>query len=348
MTWDWDKLQQQQKKNRGPEKGPSGESPNIEEILGKLKGLQFKGGPVIVLVLLLLAFFGMTMFYTVGVGEVGIVQRFGKHVKTTMPGLHLKLPNGIEKVTNVNVKRIYKEEFGFRAVRTKNARYSSDSENVNESLMLTGDLNVALVPWIIQYKIKDPYNFLFKVNNVFKVLRNFSEASMRIVVGDRSISEVISKRQEIADESKIYLQKALDKIGAGIRIVNIEMKKTNPPEPVQPSFNEVNQAVQEKEKMIYQAKEDYNKAIPAAKGEADRTIKSAQGYALEKLNRAKGDASRFISLFNEYRKAKNVTRRRLYLDALNEVLPKFDKKFIVDSDQKNVLPLLNLGTNGVK
>ncbi len=349
MTWDWDKLQQQQKKNSRHEKRPAGEPPNIEEIISKFKNLQFKGGPVIVVLLLLAAYLGMSMFYTVGVGEVGVVQRFGKHVDTTMPGLHIKYPNGIEKVTTVNVKRIYKEEFGFRAVRTKNVRYSSDSENINESLMLTGDLNVALVPWIIQYKIKDSYNFLFKVNDVFKVLRDLSEASMRLVVGDRSISEVISKRQEIADESKIYLQETLDNIKAGIKIVNIEMKKTNPPEPVQPSFNEVNQAVQEKEKLIYQAKEDYNKAIPAAKGEAERTVKAAQGYALEKVNRAKGDSSRFISLFTEYNKAKDVTRRRLYLEALNEVLPKFDKKFIIDSDQKNVLPLLNLGKmNGVK
>ena len=209
--------------------------------------------------------------------------------------------------------------------------------------MLTGDLNVALVPWIVQYRIKDPYKFLFKVHDIRKLLIDMSEAAMRLVVGDRSINEVISKREEIAIEAREVLQAEMDNADSGINIVTIEMKKTNVPGPVQPSFNEVNQATQEKEKMIYQAKEDYNKAIPAAKGEAERTIKAAEGYSLDRVNRAKGDAARFKAFYAEYAKAKDVTKRRLYLESLKDLFPKIGDKYIIDSDQKNVLPLLNLG-----
>jgi len=209
--------------------------------------------------------------------------------------------------------------------------------------MLTGDLNVALVPWIVQYRIIDPYKYLFKVDNVRSTLRDLSESTMRLVVGDRSINEVISKRKEIADATKQQLQKELDEAETGIKVTTIEMKKTNVPEPVQPSFNEVNQATQEKERMIYQAREAYNKIIPAARGNAEKTIKSSEGYALERVNQAKGDAARFLSLYEEYSKAQDVTRRRLYLEAMKEVFPQMGEKYIVDADQKNLLPLLNLG-----
>jgi membrane protease subunit HflK len=176
-----------------------------------------------------------------------------------------------------------------------------------------------------------------------------SEAAMRLVIGDRSINEVISKREEIAVESRLVLQAELDKAESGINIVTIEMKKTNVPGPVQQSFNEVNQAIQEKEKMIYQAKEDYNKEIPAARGEAERTVKAAEGYALDRVNRAKGDAARFKAFYAEYAKAKDVTKRRLYLESLKDLLPKLGTKFIIDADQKNLLPLLNIGKqSGVK
>jgi membrane protease subunit HflK len=202
---------------------------------------------------------------------------------------------------------------------------------------------VALVPWIVQYRIKDPYNYLFKVRDVRRLLRDLSEAAMRLVVGDRSINEVISKREEIAVEARTILQEELDHAETGIAIQTIEMKKTNVPGPVQPSFNEVNQAVQEKEQMIYQAREDYNKAIPAARGEAQRTIRAAEGYALDRINRAKGDASRFEALYEEYAKAKDVTKRRLYLETISELIPKMGHKYIIDADQNNLLPLLNLG-----
>jgi membrane protease subunit HflK len=340
MNWDWDKLKAQQQK-QGPSAGPT--PPQMDELLNKFKNINLPGAPIIVVVIILILL-ASTAVFTVGLDEVGIIQKFGKYTRTVQPGLNFKLPVGIEKVTKVKVKRVYKEEFGFRTIQTRDrSQFFSETENENVSLMLTGDLNVAVVPWIVQYRVKDPYNFLFKVRDVRLILRDMSEASMRLVVGDRSINEVISKRDEIAVEAKKVLQEELDHAQTGIYIVTIEMKKTNVPGKVQPSFNEVNQATQEKEQMIYQAREDYNKTIPAAKGEAERTVKAAEGYALDRVNRAKGDAARFNSLYTEYAKAKDVTKRRMYLEMIKDVFPKLGDKYIVDSDQKNILPLLNLG-----
>ncbi|MBW1892975.1 MAG: FtsH protease activity modulator HflK [Deltaproteobacteria bacterium] len=345
MNWDWEKLQKQNKQHGSQGGGPP---PQFDEVLEKLKNLKFSGGPVLVVAIIVALLIASTTFYTVELDEVGIIQRFGKYLRTTNPGLNFKLPIGIEKVTKIKVKKVFKEEFGFRATRTMQSKFTSDKGNIEESLMLTGDLNVAVAPWIVQYKIKDPYNYLFKVDNVNDLLRDLAEASMRLVVGDRSINEVISRRQEIADEAELILQGELDDAETGIKVVTIEMKKTNVPGPVQASFNEVNQAVQEREKTIYEAKREYNKAIPAAKGEADRTIKKAEGYAIDLINRADGDASRFKALYAEYSKAKDITKRRIYLEKLKELFPKLGKKYIIDSDQKNVLPLLNLGQqNGV-
>ncbi|MCP4682750.1 MAG: FtsH protease activity modulator HflK [Desulfobacterales bacterium] len=343
MAWDWDKLQQKRQSGAG---GNSPSPPNVDEVLEKIRNIRGKipGGIPIIIVLAILFIIGSSSIFTVAVDEVGVIQRFGKYVRTTSPGLNFKFPAGIEKVTKVKVKHVYKEEFGFRTLRAGvRTRYASASAYDNESLMLTGDLNVAIVPWIVQFRIKDPYQYLFKVRNVKTTLRDLSESTMRLVVGDRSINEVISKREEIAVYAKELLQKELDEAETGIQVKTIEMKKTNVPEPVQPSFNEVNQAVQEKERMVYQANEAYNKVIPAAKGDAEKTIKGAEGYALDRVNRAKGDAARFISLYNEYAKSKDITRRRLYLEAMQEIFPKMGDKYIVDSDQKNLLPLLNLG-----
>jgi membrane protease subunit HflK len=344
MNWDWEKLKKQQ-----DGKGGGMVPPKMDDLVEKFKKFKLPGGPLLIL-LFALIFFGSSTFFTVAVDEVGVVQRFGKYVRITQPGLSFKLPSGIEKVTKVKVRRVYKEEFGFRSLRTEDTRKRSyaGGESTNVALMLTGDLNVALVPWIVQYRIKDPYKFLFKVRDIRKLLIDMSEAAMRLVVGDRSINEVISKREEIAVEAREVLQAEMDNADSGINIVTIEMKKTNVPGPVQPSFNEVNQATQEKEKVIYQAKEDYNKAIPTARGEAERTIKAAEGYALDRVNRAKGDAARFNSLYAEYAKAKDVTKRRLYLETLKDLLPKLGDKYIIDSDQKNVLPLLNLGKQKVE
>jgi len=339
MSWDWEKLKEQQQ-SKG---GGGGIPPQVDEIVNKFKEFKLPGGPILIL-LIVVALMASSTFYTVGVDEVGVVQRFGKYVRTSQPGLNFKLPAGIERVTKTKVRRVYKEEFGFRSLRdSSQERFSSQSSDANVALMLTGDLNVAIVPWIVQYRIKDPYQYLFKVRDIRKLLRDMSEAAMRLVVGDRSINEVISKREQIAVEARHVLQEELDIAESGIHIVTIEMKKTNVPGPVQNSFNEVNQATQEKEQTIYQAKEDYNKAIPSARGEAERTIKAAEGYALDRVNRAKGDTSRFTALYTEYAKAKDVTKRRMYLETLEELFPKLGQKYIVDSDQKNLLPLLNIG-----
>lgn len=337
MAWDWDKLKQRQQSTGG------GGPPKVDEMVQKFRQLKLPGGWIILLIVGLI-YFGSSSFYTVAVDEVGVVQRFGQYVRTVEPGLHFKLPAGIEKVTKVRVRFVYKEEFGFRTLRAGvRTQYAAGKAYDEESLMLTGDLNVAVVPWIVQYRIKDPYKYLFKVHNVRITLRDLSQATMRLVVGDSSINDVISKREQIADEARGLLQEELDEAETGIFVTTIEMKKTNVPEPVQPSFNEVNQATQEKERMIYQAREQYNKAIPAAKGNAEKTIKSAEGYALARVNRAKGDASRFVARYKEYEKAKDVTRRRLYLEALKDLFPKLGEKYILDAEQKNVLPLLNLG-----
>jgi len=336
MSWDWEKLKQQQR-------GTGGVPPQMDEFVEKIRKIKFPGGPLFIVIILLVVL-ATTSVFTVKQNEVGVVQLFGRYVRTAEPGLNFKLPLGIEKVTKVNVREIQTDEFGFSTVDAQaRSRFRSSGENVNESLMLTGDLNVAVVPWIVQFRIANPYNFLFKVRDVRRLLRDMSEAAMRLVVGDRSVDEVINKRDEIAVEARGLLQAELDQAESGIHIVTIEMKKTSVPPPVQPSWNEVNQAEQEKEQMILQAKEDYNKAIPAARGEAERTIKGAEGYALNRVNRAKGDASRFVALYNEYTKAKDVTKRRLYLETIKQTFPRLGQKYIVDSDQKNLLPLLNMG-----
>ncbi len=346
MAWDWDKLQQQKKaKSGGGGGGDSETPPNLDEVLDKIKDLKGKiGGSWIIILIILIFVLAWNTIYKIDPDEVGVIQRFGKHVRTTYPGLHIKWPRGVEKLTKVPVQKIQREEFGFRTVEAGvRTRYASGSAYVMESLMLTGDLNVGVVPWVVQYNIKDAAKYLFKVRNVNTTLRDLSETTVRLVVGDRSIDEVINKRDEIARQAMELLQKELDEAETGINITTIEMQKTNVPEPVQPSWNEVNQAEQEKEKMIEQAKAKYNTVIPQARGQAEKTIKEAEGYYLDRTNRAKGDASRFLALYEEYSKAKDVTRRRLYLEALRDIIPKLGDKYIVDADQKNMLPLLNLG-----
>ncbi len=345
MAWDWDKLQQQQKRG-GSGGGGHGEPPGFDEIVDRIRNAtgKFPGGVATVIVAVIVLWFAYSCFYTVALNEVGVVQRFGKFVRIEQPGLNFKLPDGIEKVTKVKVDYTYKEEFGLRTIQAGvRTRYASESSYQNESLMLTGDLNVAIVPWVIQFRINDPYKFLFKVRNVRATLRDLSESVMRLVVGDRSINEVISNREAIASEAKVLLQKELNIAQTGLKIVNVAMKKTNVPGPVQPSFNEVNQSIQEKEKVIYQAREAYNKVIPAAKGNAEKTIKAAEGYALDRVNRAKGDAARFLEVYKEYAKARDITRRRLYLESIQDFFPKMGKKYIVDAKQKNFLPFLNMG-----
>jgi len=343
MNWDWEKLQKQHKQRTGST-GESGVPPGVEDILKKVQNSGPKGGWIFIILILLLIFFGTTSVFMVGSNEVGVIQRFGRYVRTVPAGLHFKLPAFIEKVTKVKTGFVYTERFGADSnTAVDSNRFLPRAERIDPTLMLTGDLNVAIVPWIVQYRIKDPYKYLFKVRNVSRLIRDMSEASMRLVVGDRSINEVISNRQEIAMAAKERLQKDMDETDSGVEIVTLALQDTNVPGPVQDSFNEVNQAVQEREKVIYQAKEDYNKVIPEARGEAQRTIETANGYATARINMAKGEVARFKALYNAYSKAKDVTRRRLYFEMLKQVIPKLKNRYIIDAGAKNLLPFLNLG-----
>ena len=298
----------------------------------------------IILAIIVLVFTGL---YTVDPEEVGIIQRFGKYTETTDPGLHFKIPFGVDKLTKVKVKSIFKEEFGFRTlVSGIKSKYSSSSYT-KESLMLTGDLNIADVQWIVQFKIKDPYKYLFKVRNIRETIRNLSESTMRMIVGNRSVDEVIVlDRKEIAFKAKKNLQMLLDRYNTGIEIVTIKLQNVNPPVAVQPAFNNVNSAKQEQEKIINNAWERYNKNIPEAEGKAKQTIEQAQGYAISRVNSAQGDVQKFVQVWKQYKNAKKVTKRRMYLETMQEILPKLDKVYIVDDKVKGVLPLLNLNNGG--
>lgn len=292
------------------------------------------------------AFLLFTGYYQVNPDEVGVVQRFGAHVRTTGPGPHLKLPFGVETVTKVPVQRQLKMEFGFRTSRagSRSQFAAATPEMLGESLMLTGDLNVAVVEWIVQYRIEDPKLFLFHIREVEKTFRDMSEAAMRKVVGDHSVDEVITiGREKIQQEAREELQRLCKLYQNGIEVQQLVLQDVNPPDPVKPAFNEVNQAIQEKERAINDAWAEYNQAVPKARGEAEQAVRAAEGYALERVNAAQGDAARFESLFEEYRKAPAVTRQRMYLEAMREVLPKLGRKVVLDEKAKGVLPLLNLG-----
>jgi membrane protease subunit HflK len=276
---------------------------------------------------------------------VAVVQRFGAYVRTEDPGLHVKIPLFIETVTKVPVQRQLKTEFGFRTLRAgvQSQFAASTAETNAEALMLTGDLNVANVEWIVQYRIKEPRLFLFHVRDVTGTFRDMSEAAMRQVVGDHSVDEVLTiGRETIALQAKEELQRLCDLYGIGIEVQQLVLQDVNPPDPVKPAFNEVNQAIQEKERAINDAWADYNRAVPLAKGQAEQAIREAEGYAVERVNNAEGDARRFEALVTEYSHAPAVTRRRLYLETLAQILPRAGRKVVVDDKAKSILPLLNL------
>jgi len=287
----------------------------------------------------------LTGYYQIEPDEVGVVQRFGRFVRTSDPGPHLKVPFGVETVTKVPVARTLKMEFGFRTVTPgiKSTYAAPSAETAGESVMLTGDLNVAVVEWIVQYRIKDPKKFLFDVRDVPRTFRSMSEATMRQVVGDHSVDEVLTiGREAVARQAKEDLQRLCDRYGIGIVVQQLILQDVNPPDPVRPAFNEVNQAIQEKERSINEAWADYNKEVPRAKGEADQAVRAAEGYALERVNKAEGDARRFDAVYEEYKKAPAVTRKRIYLEAMAQVLPKLGRKLLLDEKAKGILPLLQL------
>jgi membrane protease subunit HflK len=260
--------------------------------------INFRTIAVAAIVILVLGLF-LSSWFTVKPEEVGVVIQFGKYTRTVNPGLNFKLPFGIEQVYKVPVERQLKLEFGFRTSQPGVKTTYSGTDFQEESLMLTGDLNAAEVDWIVQYRINDPYKFLFKVRNAEKTFRDINEAVMRNIVGDRTVDEVITfGRQEVADSVNIKIQELCDQYELGIKVDQVVLQDANAPKPVQPAFNEVNEAEQEKEKLINQAKSEYNKIIPKARGEAERTIEEAKGYALDRVNSAKGEASKCSILFS--------------------------------------------------
>jgi membrane protease subunit HflK len=292
---------------------------------------------------LLLLVVALSTWYTVQPEETGVVQRFGAVTRTTGPGLHFKLPWGIERVTLVPTERVLKDEFGFRtAIPADRTRYAPQ-EFDQESLMLTGDLNVIDVEWIVQYRVDDPVAFLFNVREPRQTIRDVSEAIMRRIVGNRLGSDVLTvARVAVSTEVKEEMQKILDEYDTGVRLVTVELQDVTPPDPVKPAFNEVNEARQDKERMINQAQEAANREIPKARGEAVQTVTEAEGYAIERVNRSRGETDRFRAVLGEYRRAQDVTRRRLYLEALAAVLPQLKALYVVDGEQKALVPWLGL------
>ncbi len=295
------------------------------------------GGAALVLLILILG-----TIYQVQPEQVGVVQRFGRYVRTTEPGLRIKMPL-IETVSRVPVQRQLKQEFGFRTIEPAVRSRYSQGGFMEESSMLTGDLNVAVVEWIVQYRVADPYKYLFKVRNVDETFRDMNEAVLRAVVGDRTVTEVLTVgRQEIESAAQEQLQELCNQYDTGITVDQLVLQDVNPPDPVKPSWDEVNQAQQQRDRLLNEARAEYNQVIPRARGEAEQTILQAEGFALDRVNRAEGDATRFKALYDAYRRAPDVTRQRMYLETMQKVLPQLGTKIYLDDAADGVLPLLPL------
>jgi membrane protease subunit HflK len=300
------------------------------------------------LIALVVLFLIVSSLFTIGPEEVGVITRFGKYVRKVEPGLNLKVPV-IETLYKVAVERQQKEEFGFRTVKPGIQTEYTKAGTTDESLMLTGDLNLADVEWVVQYRIEDPYSYLFRVREPVTALRDISEASMREIVGDRTVNEVLTVgRAEIANSAQLKIQELCTEYSLGIRIEQVVLQDVNPPDPVKDAFNDVNQAQQEKETLINQARSEYNKVIPKARGQAEETIQRSEGYATERVNNALGESARFTALYEEYIKAPEVTKRRIYLETLEEIIPAAGNKIITDENSKNLIPLLQMQLNSNK
>jgi membrane protease subunit HflK len=316
--------------------GSSGEPPSRRVVIG-------------ILAAIVVLWMASTSFYTVQPEQRAVIKRFGKVIGITDPGLHFKLPFGIDRIQLVATERVLKQEFGFRS-----AGPSSEGRTVyrqrdfeDESLMLTGDLNVIDVEWVVQYRISDPIRFLYQVREPTRTLRDISESVMRRVVGNRLGSAVLTVgRVDIQSKARDEIQQIMDRYESGIHIITVELQDVVPPKAVQPAFNEVNEARQERERMINEAQKRVNQEIPRAEGSALRTVAEAEGYATERVNRAKGESARFSAVLAEYREAPEVTRSRLYLEALSEVLPKIGQVLMVQDGQTGPLPLLDVNRDG--
>jgi len=299
------------------------------------------------LIVVILVIWGVfTSFYTVEANEEDVVLRFGKYHDTSGPGLKGKLPFGIDKVLKGEVLTIHREEFGFRTL-SAGVRSEYDYRSplvVAEATMLTGDLNLAMVNWEVRYKIKNLKDYFFEVRDPKQTLRDVSQAVMRIEVGNRSVDEVLTlMRTEIEQSVADKMQVALDEYKCGLHIIKVNLKRVDPPDHVREAFNAVNQAIQERSRIINEAEGQRNQKVPAARGAADKAIKEAEGYKVGRVNRAEGDVSAFLAVLAEYEKAEDVTRKRLYLEAMEKLLPRIGRITLVDDEGSGVLKLLDLG-----
>ncbi|NBC04489.1 MAG: FtsH protease activity modulator HflK [Bacteroidetes bacterium] len=311
--------------------------PQLQKLLGNFKLI----GVIIAVVIV-----SFLSFYTVEPEEVGVVQRFGEYQRIAESGLNYKIPF-METVQIVPVERQLKQEFGYRTVESGIQSQYQKSGYGGESLMLTGDLNLADVEWVVQYRISDPYKYLFKVRNPDNTLRDMSEAAMREVVGNRTVNEVLTiGRASVAARVQAILQEMNAEYETGVQVEQVVLQDINPPDPVKPSFNAVNEAQQQRETLINQARSDYNRVIPRARGVAEQSIQQAEGYATNRTNTALGEVAAFNDLFTEYVSAPQVTKRRIYYETMQELLPKIGSKVITDQDGTNVLPLLQMEMNG--
>ena len=297
---------------------------------------------VLILALVIIVLQGLYQsFFKVAPNEVGVVLRFGAYNRTAQPGLHLKIPY-IEDLTKVNVRQIQKQEFGFRT-RTPGQRTTFDNRGYDmESLMLTADKNVINVAWIVQYRIGDPFNFLFKIQNVEQAVHDLSETVTRRIVGNMDFDFVLSNRDLLAASVRQELQEQLNILEAGVDLVTVQFQDINPPDPVKPAFNEVNEADQDMKRLVNEAEETYNRVIPAARGNALKIVEEARGYATERVNNAVGETTRFVDILREYENAPDVTRQRMYLETMQQILPTVENIYMLDESQQGPLPLLNL------
>jgi len=314
----------------------------------KIPGDKIFAGAGKIIIIIALLFFVQAVyssFYTINPGQRGVVLRFGKvRANLANPGLNFKLPL-IDTVDKVDIENVRKEEFGFRTKTPARQTVYQNEGYDSESLMLTADKNVIDVEWIVQYKVQDPIQFLYKVTDVQQAVRDVSETAMRRIVGNMNFDYVLSNRELLAAATAREIQEVLNSYESGVNILTVQLQDVNPPDAVKPAFNEVNEADQDMKRLVNEAEEAYNRVIPRARGEAKELLEASQGYAVERVNESKGDTTRFLAVLTEYRAAKDVTRKRLYLETMQNVLPTVDQIFVLDKEQSSLLPFLNLGGN---
>ncbi len=296
---------------------------------------------------ILVVFLLFSSFYSIRPGEQGVVLRLGAYHDTTHPGLNFKVPL-VDQVHKVDMESVRKEQFGFRTRRVADRTQYQKEGYTRESLMLTSDRNVIDMEWVVQYRVADPFLFMFRVRDISPAVRDVSEMTLRRLVGNMDFDAVLDGRAVLADAMSRELQETLDRYESGVQIITVQLQDVNPPEPVKPAFNEVNEADQDMQRLINEAEEIYNREVPRARGDARRIVEEAHGYKVERVNEAQGQTARFTALLEEYDRAPEVTRQRLYLETMREVLPKVEEVVVIDSEQKSLLPLLNLGGGGLK